>query len=103
MSVEETMRVVQLEGELQDMSLRAAQIRKFLAGALCAVCGEPLGESEELTQEAVENDEPRTIHKRCERGEQCRECGRNLNDEGRCAYCVALDKADADRQDVSSD
>lgn len=39
------------------------QLRKFLAGALCAVCGEPLGEDREII---MDNNE-RTIHKECER------------------------------------
>lgn len=104
MSVEDTMRAIQLEGELQDMRLRAAQLRKFLAGALCAACGEPLGEDQELTQEPVENDEPRTIHKRCEAdpAERCSDCGAELP-EGRCDQCIADNAADANRQDVTDD
>lgn len=38
------------------------QLRKFLAGALCAVCGEALGEDREI----VMDDDERTIHKECE-------------------------------------
>lgn len=38
------------------------QMRKFLAGALCAECGEPLGEDREI----VQDDDERTIHKECE-------------------------------------
>lgn len=96
------MRVVQLEDELSDMRLRAAQLRKFLAGALCACCGEPLGEGEELTQEAVEDDEPRTIHKRCEeKSDECVECGRNIETQDRCEQCERDNEADRKRQDTS--
>ena len=38
------------------------QLRKYLAGALCCVCGEPLG----MEAEIVQDDEERTIHKDCE-------------------------------------
>lgn len=97
MSVEDTMRRVQLEGELQDMRLRAAQLRKFLAGALCATCGEPLGEGEELTQEEVEDDEPKTIHKRCEATEHaCAGCGEQIGMEHRlCRACDREQQEDA--------
>jgi len=37
------------------------QLRKFLAGALCAQCGEPLGEDGEI----VMDDDDRTVHKNC--------------------------------------
>lgn len=40
------------------------QLRKFLAGALCAFCGEPLGEDREI----IMDDDDRTIHKDCEEG-----------------------------------
>lgn len=38
-----------------------AQLRAYLAGALCTVCGEPLGDDEELTQD----DENHTMHSHC--------------------------------------
>jgi hypothetical protein len=41
--IADAMRLVQLEDELRSLQL-ARQLRNFLAGALCAVCGEPLGE-----------------------------------------------------------
>jgi hypothetical protein len=40
----------------------ARQIRKFLAGALCSVCGEPLGHEEEI----IQNEDEETLHKHCE-------------------------------------
>ena len=40
----------------------AAQLRKFLATALCAHCGEPLGDGEIVQSD----DEERTLHKACE-------------------------------------
>ena len=39
------------------------QLRKFLAGALCSECGEPLGEEEEI----VQDDDERTLHARCKK------------------------------------
>jgi len=40
-------------------------MRRFLAGALCAHCGDPLGEDEEIIQQTVD-EEALTIHARCE-------------------------------------
>ena len=54
--------LTQAQDEAQAMRLAAAQLRKFLAGALCAVCGDPLG----TEQEIVQDDEDRTMHKGCE-------------------------------------
>lgn len=44
------------------------QLEKYLAYALCATCGEQLGEDmSDITQEAdEETGGPRTIHKHCE-------------------------------------
>ena len=38
------------------------QIRKFLAGALCAECGESLGDTDQI----VQDDDERTLHTHCE-------------------------------------
>ena len=56
------LRVTELEGEIHVMRLAAKELRDFLAGALCTVCGEPLGHDEEIIQ-----DDDRTMHKHCER------------------------------------
>jgi hypothetical protein len=61
-SVEDTMKRVQAEAEAQSMRHAAAQLRKFLATALCAHCGEPLGDGEIVQSD----DEERTLHKACE-------------------------------------
>lgn len=61
MSLEDTMRQIQQESEASDWRLAAAQLRKFLAGALCAHCGEPLGEGVEV----VQDDDERTMHASC--------------------------------------
>jgi hypothetical protein len=37
------------------------QLRKYLAGALCAVCGEPLGEDRQI----IMDDNERTLHEEC--------------------------------------
>ena len=62
MSLEDTMRQIQAESEQSDYKLAAAQLRKFLAGALCAHCGEQLGE--ELGT-IVQNDDEETMHLKC--------------------------------------
>lgn len=49
------------ESEAHGLRLMMKQLRDFLAGALCTVCGEPLGHDEEIIQ-----DDDRTMHKRCE-------------------------------------
>ena len=40
------------------------QMRKFLAGALCAECGEPLGDTGG-DGDIVQDDDERTLHKKC--------------------------------------
>ena len=40
------------------------QMRKFLAGALCAECGEPLGDTHG-DGDIVQDDDERTLHKHC--------------------------------------
>lgn len=40
------------------------QLRKFLAGALCAECGEPLGGTHG-DGDIVQDDDERTLHKEC--------------------------------------
>lgn len=42
-------------------------LRKYLAGALCAVCGEALGEDREIV---MDDDDGRTLHKECEGNEE---------------------------------
>ncbi len=37
------------------------QMRKFLAGALCAQCGVPLGDTDQI----VQDDDERTVHTKC--------------------------------------
>ena len=53
---------IQAQDEARAMRLAAAQLRKFLAGALCAVCGDPLGTEDEI----IQDDDDRTMHARCE-------------------------------------
>ena len=61
MSVELAMKNAQLESEIRETRLMMRQLRKYLGGALCSVCGEPLGMEEELTQ----NDSEETMHVHC--------------------------------------
>lgn len=65
-SLEETFAKIQQEDRIRELHLMLQQMRKFLAGALCAVCGDRLGEDEEIIQIDVLEDEPATVHKRCE-------------------------------------
>lgn len=62
MSLELAMENAKLISDVRDMRNAALQLRKYLAGALCSVCGEPLGEEEEI----VQNDSEETMHKHCE-------------------------------------
>lgn len=62
---EETMRAMRAEADLRDNMLVMKQLRDFLAGALCAECGEGLGHDEEI----ISDDKDRTIHKRCDQSE----------------------------------
>jgi hypothetical protein len=52
---------IQAQGERQEQQMMMRQMRNYLAGALCTICGEPLGHDEEI----VQDDEDRTMHKRC--------------------------------------
>ena len=62
MSVELAMENAKLESEVRNTRYVSHQLRKFLAGALCTFCGDPLGTEEEI----VQNDDEETMHKRCE-------------------------------------
>lgn len=62
MSVELAMENAQLQSDVHETHNMARQLRKFLAGALCTVCGDPLGMEEEI----IQNDEEETMHKHCE-------------------------------------
>lgn len=44
----------------------AKQLRDYLAGALCAACGELLGHDEEI----IQNEDDETMHARCESNSQ---------------------------------
>jgi hypothetical protein len=61
-TLEEAMRDAERDSEVRESRYAMKQLRNFLAGALCCVCGEPLGHDEEI----VSDDEDRTVHKRCE-------------------------------------
>lgn len=56
------MRESEAESERNALRLIAKELRDYLAGALCAACGDPLGHDEEL----VQDDDDRTMHKRCD-------------------------------------
>ena len=62
MSLEDSMKRVQLETENNSIRLMAAQLRKFLSTALCAHCGEALGTDDEIVQS---DDETKTLHAEC--------------------------------------
>lgn len=62
MSLETAMEIAKLQSDVHETRMVMLQLRKFLAGALCASCGEPLGHDEEI----VQNDEEETLHARCE-------------------------------------
>lgn len=62
MSIKEQFAKIQAEESARGDRLIMRQMRKFLAGALCAECGEPLGEDEEI----VQDDDERTMHAKCE-------------------------------------
>lgn len=61
-SATEEMLRMQIEGLERDARMMERQLRKFLAGALCAGCGEALGEDREI----IMDDDERTIHKECD-------------------------------------
>lgn len=43
-SLSDTLRVTELEAEMQAMRSMMKELRDFVAGALCVHCGEPLGQ-----------------------------------------------------------
>lgn len=66
MSAAEFMLKQQVEEAERAGRMVERQMRKFLAGALCAECGEPLGEDREI----VQDDDERTLHKDCDKPAQ---------------------------------
>lgn len=62
MSIELAMENAKLQSEIKEVNSMMLQLRKFLAGSLCTVCGDPLGTDEEITQ----NDNDETMHAHCE-------------------------------------
>lgn len=60
-TMDQTLKIIQLEQDIIHTQRVMAQLRAYLAGALCTVCGEPLGDDEELTQD----DESHTMHSHC--------------------------------------
>jgi hypothetical protein len=62
MSIELAMENAKLESEMHEMRFAVQQLRNYLAGALCSVCGEPLGNEEEI----IQNDDEETMHKHCD-------------------------------------
>lgn len=66
MAIGDTLKRVQLEGELQGARMEMARLRTLLSSALCARCGETLGE-EEIVQS---DDGERTLHKSCNEQEK---------------------------------
>jgi hypothetical protein len=69
--IETTMLQMKLEEAERAARMMERQLRKFLAGALCAECSEPLGEDREI----VMDDDERTIHKECSASEEERDAG----------------------------
>lgn len=65
MGIEDQFARIQAEERVREEHQVALQYRKFLAGALCAVCGEPLGESVGDEPWITQDDEDRTMHARC--------------------------------------
>lgn len=57
----DTLHKVQAASEERAMHLAAAQLRKFLSTALCAVCGDPLGDGEIIQNQS----ETKTMHADC--------------------------------------
>ena len=64
MTVAETMLIQRVEEAERATRAIERQLRKYLAGALCAECGEPLGEVSDGGE--IIMDDERTIHARCE-------------------------------------
>lgn len=65
MSLESEFKKIQEEGALRDAHFALRTAQKLLAGALCAQCGEPLGDTMPVQVENVGED-PRTVHQGCE-------------------------------------
>lgn len=65
-TLEERFAAIHAEEEARGDRLVAMQYRKFLVGALCTVCGEPLGEAEGNAPWIIQNDDGETMHARCE-------------------------------------
>lgn len=61
-NIEAAMENAKLRFEISETRHMMHQLRKYLGGALCTVCGEPLGMEDELTQ----NDDEETMHLSCE-------------------------------------
>lgn len=64
-SAAETMLELKVAETEQAARMMERQLRKFLAGATCAECGEELGEDREI----IMDDDERTIHAECENKE----------------------------------
>jgi len=60
--LKEALRNAERDDDLRTANYQMKQLRDFLAGALCAVCGEELGHDEEI----ISDEQDRTIHKHCE-------------------------------------
>lgn len=65
MSSEDQFARIQAEERVKEEHSVALQFRKFLSGALCAVCGEPLGEAVGNEPWITQDDDDRTMHARC--------------------------------------
>ena len=66
MSAAETMLELKVAETERAARMMERQLRKYLAGALCCECGEPLGEDREI----IMDDAERTIHAECETAEE---------------------------------
>lgn len=60
-TLREALEKIQREGEERSMKFAAAQLRKFLATALCVQCGEPLG----VGEVCQDDDAEATVHAAC--------------------------------------
>jgi hypothetical protein len=62
MSIELAMENAKLMSEVHETRAMMLQLRKYLAGALCTVCGDPIG----IEEEVIQNDNEETMHRGCE-------------------------------------
>lgn len=62
MSIEDSLKVIRLEGDLRGATARIMQLRMYLASSLCGICGDPLGDDDE---DIVYNAQEITVHKKC--------------------------------------